>query len=154
DLLADKLRRVNRIPIASADEIMVTTGGIHAIYLACAALLEPGDEVIVPDPEWPPCAGNVKAAQGVPVPCRLYESANWRYDLDDLAAAITPRTRAIYINSPHNPTGGVLTRTDLEAIADICRERRLWLISDEAYEDVVYDGAQHVSPASLPDMYD
>ena len=95
----------------------MTTGGIHGVYIVCQALLEPGDEVIVPDPEWPPCVGNIRAAQGVPVPCRLHESIGWRYDLDELASRITPRTRAIYINSPHNPTGGVLTRADIEAIA-------------------------------------
>jgi aspartate/methionine/tyrosine aminotransferase len=70
-----------------------------------------------------------------------------------LASMITPKTRAIYINSPNNPSGGVLTREDLQRIADICRERDIWLISDEAYEDVVFEG-EHVSPASLPDMYD
>jgi aspartate/methionine/tyrosine aminotransferase len=154
ELLAGKLRTKNGIPVGSPDEIMVTTGGIHALYLVCRALLEPGDEVIVPDPEWPPCAGNVKAAEGVPVPCRLHEAIGWRYDLDELAAAITSRTRAIYINSPHNPTGGVLTREDVQAIARLCTERNLWLISDEAYEDVVYDGAEHVSPASLPGLYE
>jgi aspartate aminotransferase len=154
DLLAAKLRRVNRIPIGSADEVMVTTGGIHALYVICQALLEPGDEVVVPDPEWPPCMGNIKAARGVPVPCRLHENIGWRYDLAELEAAITTRTRAVYINSPHNPTGGVLTRADLEAIASLCRERNLWLISDEAYEDVLFDGAEHVSPASLPGMYE
>jgi aspartate aminotransferase len=154
DLLAAKLRRVNRIPIGSADEVMVTTGGIHALYIICQALLEPGDEVVVPDPEWPPCMGNIKAARGVPVPCRLHENIGWRYDLAELEAAITTRTRAVYINSPHNPTGGVLTRADLEAIASLCRERNLWLISDEAYEDVLFDGAEHVSPASLPGMYE
>jgi aspartate aminotransferase len=154
DLLAAKLRRVNDIPIGSADEVMVTTGGIHALYVICQALLEPGDEVVVPDPEWPPCMGNIKAARGVPVPCRLHENIGWRYDLAELEAAITTRTRAVYINSPHNPTGGVLTRADLEAIASLCRERNLWLISDEAYEDVLFDGAEHVSPASLPGMYE
>jgi aspartate aminotransferase len=154
DLLAAKLRRVNGIPIGSADEVMVTTGGIHALYIICQALLEPGDEVIVPDPEWPPCMGNIRAARAVPVPCRLHEEVGWRYDLTELEAAITTRTRALYINSPHNPTGGVLTRADVEAIASLCRERNLWLISDEAYEDVLFDGAEHVSPASLPDMYE
>jgi aspartate aminotransferase len=154
DLLAAKLRRVNRIPIGSADEVMVTTGGIHGLYIICQALLEPGDEVVVPDPEWPPCMGNIKAARGVPVPCRLHENIGWRYDLAELEAAITTRTRAVYINSPHNPTGGVLTRADLEAIASLCRERNLWLISDEAYEDVLFDGTEHVSPASLPGMYE
>jgi aspartate aminotransferase len=154
ELLAGKLRAVNGIPVASTDEVMVTTGGIHALYVTCQALLEPGDEVIIPDPEWPPCFGNIKAAQGVPVACPLHEHLGWRYDLDELRSKVTARTRAVYINSPHNPTGGVLTREDLEGIAAICRERGLWLISDEAYEDVIYDGAAHVSPASLPGMYE
>jgi aspartate aminotransferase len=154
ELLAEKLRRVNRTPIGSADEVIVTTGGIHALYIACHALLEPGDEVVVPDPEWPPCAGNVKLAHGVPVPCPLHEHLGWRYDLDELESRITPKTRAIYINSPQNPTGGVLTRSDVERIAAIVQKHDLWLISDEAYEDVIYGGAEHVSPASLPGMYE
>src|SRR5690349_6566025 len=98
DLLADKLRRKNGIPVGASDEIMVTTGGIHALYVICQGLLEPGDEVIVPDPEWPPCMGNVKAAQGVPIPCPLHEHLGWRYDLDELASKITGKTRAIYVN--------------------------------------------------------
>jgi aspartate aminotransferase len=154
ELLVEKMRRSNGIPVAGPDEVMVTTGGIHALYIVCQALLEAGDEVIVPDPEWPPCAGNITAAHGVPVPCALHERLGWRYDLAELESKITPKTRAIYINSPHNPTGGVLTREDIEAIAGICRERRLWLLSDEAYEDVLFDDARHVSPASLPDMYE
>jgi aspartate aminotransferase len=154
ELLAGKLRSVNHIPVGGSDEVMVTTGGIHALYIICQALLEPGDEVIVPDPEWPPAAGNIKAAQGVPVPCPLHERLAWRYDITELESKITPRTRAIYINSPQNPTGGVLTHEDLERIAEIVRSRDLWLISDEAYEDVVFDGASHVSPASLPEMYE
>lgn len=154
ELLVEKLRTVNGIPVGGPEEVMVTTGGIHALYIAFQALLEPGDEVIIPDPEWPPCAGNILAARGVPVPCPLHESLGWRYDMTELASRITPKTRAIYINSPHNPTGGVLTRQDIEGFAAICRERRLWLLSDEAYEDVVFDGVEHVSPASLPGMYE
>ena len=154
DLLAEKLRRVNRIPVRTPEDLMVTTGGIHGLYLLFQSLLEPGDEVIVPDPAWPPCMGNIIAARGVPVPCTLHEHAGWRYDLGELEAKISPRTRAIYVNSPHNPTGGVLTRADLQAIGALCSERRLWLISDEAYEDIVFDGAEHVSPASLPGLYD
>ena len=154
ELLAAKLRTVNGIPVGASDEVMVTTGGIHALFIVCQSLLEPGDEVIVPDPEWPPSMGNIKAARAVPVPCRLHETLGWRYDLAELESTITPRTRAIYINSPHNPTGGVLTRHDVEAIAAMCRDRKLWLISDEAYEDVLFDGAEHVSAASLPGMYE
>ncbi len=152
ELIAAKLRERNRVPVDDADEVLVTNGGIHGLYLVCRALLEAGDEVVIPDPAWPPAAGNILAAEGVPVPCPLHESAGWRWDLDELERAITPRTRVLYVNSPNNPSGGLLTRGDLERIAAIARERDLWVISDEAYEDVVFDGEQ-VSIASLPDMY-
>jgi aspartate aminotransferase len=153
ELLAEKLRRRNGVPVASPDELMATTGGIHALFVLCQAVLERGDEVIMPDPEWPPAMGNVKLARGVVVPCPLRESLDWRWDLDELERLITPRTRAIYMNSPHNPTGGVLPRADVEQIAAIADKHGLWIFSDEAYEDVIYDGAAHVSPASLPGMY-
>jgi len=154
DLLAEKLRTQNGIPVGQPDEVMVTTGGIHGVFIACQALLEPGDEVIVPDPEWPPAAGNIKTAHGVAVPCPLREPLGWRWDIDELASKVTPKTRAIYVNSPGNPTGGVFTRADLVAIADLAAKRGLWVLSDEAYEDVVFDDARHVSMASLPDMYE
>src|SRR5690606_38148163 len=101
----------------------------------------------------PPAAGNILAAQGIPISCPLHESLGWRFDTGELAGKITDRTRAIYINSPNNPSGGVLTRADVQGVADLCRERGLWLISDEAYEDVLFEG-EHVSPASLPGMYE
>ena len=153
DLLAEKLRRKNRIPVGGSDEVMVTTGGIHGLYIICQALLEPGDEVILPDPEWPPAAGNILAARGVPVPCPLHEHLHWRYDFEELASRVGPKTRAIYVNSPNNPTGGVLSRDDVQKICELCRERGIWLISDEAYEDVLFEG-EHVSPASLAGMYE
>ena len=154
ELLAEKLRRQNGIPIGSPDEIMVTTGGIHALFILCQGLLEPGDEVIVPDPEWPPAMGNIKMAGGVPVPCPLREARGWRWDIGDVASRITAKTRAIYVNSPNNPTGGVLTRADVEQIAELAARHDLWILSDEAYEDVLFDGEEHVSPASLPGMYE
>jgi len=153
ELIAAKLRDKNRIPVEDSKDVLVTHGGIHGLYLICRALLEPGDEVLIPDPEWPPAAGNILAAQGVPVGCPLHESKGWRYDLDELESTITPRTRVLYLNSPHNPTGGVLTRGDIDRLAAIARERNLWVISDEAYEDVVFEG-EHVSIASLPGMYE
>jgi aspartate aminotransferase len=153
ELIAAKLRDKNGIPIDDAEQVLVTNGGIHGLYVVCQALLEPGDEVILPDPEWPPSAGNILAARATPVSCPLHESAGWRYDLGELASKISPRTRAIYLNSPHNPTGGVLTRADIEQIAAMARQANLWVLSDEAYEDVVFDG-EHVSIASLPGMYD
>ncbi len=154
ELLAGKLTRQNRIPIGSPEEIMATTGGIHGLFILCQGLLEAGDEVIVPDPEWPPAMGNIKMARGVPVPCPLRESLGWRWDVDELASKITAKTRAIYVNSPNNPTGGVMTRDDIERIAALAQQHGLWIISDEAYEDVLFDGMEHVSPASLPGMYE
>ena len=153
ELLAKKLREQNHIPIERTDEVMVTSGGIHGVFAAFQSLLEPGDEVLMPDPEWPPAPGSVQYSHGVPVPYRLYESRGWRPDLDEMRRLVTDRTRAIYVNSPNNPTGGVLTRADLEGIAELARERNLWVLSDEAYEDVVFEG-EHVSIASLPGMYE
>jgi aspartate aminotransferase len=154
ELLADKMRRQNGVPIEDPHEVMVTTGGIHGLYIACMGLLEPGDEVIVPDPEWPPCMGNIISAHARPVACPLRERLGWRWDLDELAAAITPKTRAVYVNSPNNPTGGVMPRADLEVIAGLAERHGLWVFSDEAYEDVVFDDARHFSIASLPGMYE
>jgi aspartate aminotransferase len=153
ELIAAKLRDKNRIPVDDPEHVLVTNGGIHGVYMLCHALLEPGDEVILPDPEWPPATGNVLAAKGVPIGCPLYEARGWRYDLDELESKITAKTRVLYLNTPNNPSGGVLTRPDLERIADIARARNLWVISDEAYEDVVFEG-EHVSIASLPGMYE
>jgi aspartate aminotransferase len=148
------LREKNRTPVDDPEHILVTNGGIHGIYLVCRALLEPGDEVLVPDPLWPAAAGNVLAARATPVSWPLQDTANgWRYDIDGLAARITPRTRAIYLNSPHNPTGAVLSRDDTVRIAGIAQARQQWVLSDEAYEDVLYAG-EHVSIASLPGMYE
>ncbi len=154
DLLVAKLRTKNQIPVDDAEEVMVTTGGIHAVFCLCHALLEPGDEVLVPDPEWPPAQGNVAGARGVPVPYPLYESRGWRPDIDEMRRLVTPKTRAIYVNSPNNPSGGLLTRDDLVAIADLAKERNLWIISDEAYEDFVFEGGPYLSIASLPGMYE
>ena len=152
-LLAEKLRRKNRIPVESDQDIVPTNGGTHAIWAVMHAMFEPGDELIVPDPEWPPTMAIATAAKATPVGVPIYEKLGWRWDLDELERAITPRTRAIYVNSPNNPTGGVLTRSDLERIAAIATERKLWVISDEAYEDIIYKG-EHVSIASLPGMYE
>jgi aspartate aminotransferase len=151
-LVAEKLRTKNGIPVERDDDVLITNGGTHGIYVAMQALLEPGDEVIVPDPEWPPTMAMILAAHGTPVPVRLHERLGWRWDLDELERAITPKTRAIYINSPNNPSGGLLPLADLERLAAIAQERQLWVFSDEAYEDIVFEGT-HVSIASLPGMY-
>jgi aspartate aminotransferase len=153
ELIAAKLRNANRIPITDVEDVLVTNGGIHGLYLICRSLLEPGDEVLLPDPAWPPAAGNILAARGVPVGYRLHESYGWQPDVGEIEAAITPRTRVLYLNSPSNPTGGVLTRAAIEQLAALAVKHHLWVISDEAYEDVVFEGEQ-VSIASLPGMYE
>jgi aspartate aminotransferase len=153
ELLAEKLRTRNHIPVDSAEEVIPTNGGTHAIWAVMHALFEPGDEVIVSDPEWPPTMAIAIAAGARPITVPLHERLGFRWDLDELERAITPRTKVIYVNSPNNPTGGVLTRADLQRIADIARERDLWVLSDEAYEDLVFNG-EHSSIASLPGMYE
>ena len=150
---AEKMRKKNHIPVESDDEILVTNGGTHGLYAVFHALLEPGDEVIVPDPEWPPTMAMVQAAGGKAVQVPLREDLRWRWNIDEVEKAITNKTRVLYLNSPNNPSGGVLTREDLQRLADIACKRNLWVVSDEAYEDVVYRG-EHISIASLPGMYD
>jgi aspartate aminotransferase len=150
---AEKMRKKNGIPIGSDDEILVSNGGTHGLYAVFHALLEPGDEVIIPEPEWPPTMAMVKAAGGVPVQVPLREELGWRWNIADVEKAITPKTRVLYLNSPNNPSGGVLTRQDIEQLAQLARDRNLWVVSDEAYEDVVFKG-EHFSIASLPGMYD
>jgi aspartate aminotransferase len=153
ELLTEKMRRANGIPIGSLEEVVPSNGGTHGIWAIMHALFEPGDEVIVSDPEWPATMAIALAAKATPVGVPLYEQLGWRWDLDELERAITPRTRAIYVNSPNNPTGGVMTRSDLERVAAIATERNLWVLSDEAYEHIIYAG-EHVSIASLPGMYE
>jgi len=150
---AAKMQKKDGIPIGSEEEVLVSNGGTHGLYAVFHALLEPGDEVIIPEPEWPPTMAMVKAAGGVPVQVPLREELGWRWNITDVEKAITPKTRVLYLNSPNNPSGGVLTRKDIEQLAQIARDRNLWVVSDEAYEDVVYKG-EHVSIASLPGMYD
>jgi len=152
-LIAEKLRTKNGIPVGGDDEIIVTNGGTHGIYCALHAVLEPGDEVICPDPLWPPSLAITQSAHAVPVQVPVHESLGFRWDIDELERAITPKTKAIYINSPTNPSGGAFTRGDLERIAAIATARKLWVFSDEAYEDVLFSG-EHVSIASLPGMYE
>jgi len=153
ELVAAKLRDKNHVPIDDEEQVLVSAGGIHALFLVFHALVEPGDEVLVNDPAWPATPGMVLLAKGVPVRYGLRESTGWRLDVGELESLITPRTRVLYLNSPNNPSGGVLTRSDVEQLAELARRHDLWIVSDEAYEDVVFEG-EHVSIASLPGMYE
>ena len=145
-----KVTSENRLTAASPDQVVVTNGGMHGLYIIFRALLEPGDEVILPDPMWTEIAENIRLGGGTAVPVRLRPENGYQYDPAEIEAAVTPRTRAIFINTPHNPIGVVAGRETLEAIAAIAERRDLYLISDEAYEHVIFDGQKHISLGSLP----
>ncbi|HSR21118.1 MAG TPA: pyridoxal phosphate-dependent aminotransferase [Anaerolineales bacterium] len=145
-----KVTTENGLSPLSPDHVIVTNGGMHGLYIIFLALLEPGDEVILPDPMWTEIAENIRLAGGKPVPVRLRPESDYQYDPTGIEAAITSRTRAIFVNTPHNPVGVVARRETLEAIALLAERRGLFLISDEAYEHVIFDGQQHVSLGSLP----
>ena len=157
EALVEKLSRENRLS-CDPDDIVITEGGTHALFLAFQALMAPGDEVLVPSPHWMAIPKLVAFAEGATmraVPAYL-DLAAGTLDPAALAArlreAATPRTRGIYVNTPNNPTGVVLTREQLEAIASVAIERDWWVISDEAYEHLLFDDARHVSLGSLPGM--
>ena len=146
----EKMTSVNRIAVSDPAHVLVTNGAMHALYIAFRAVCAPGDEVIVPDPTWTETADNVTIAGGVPVRCTLDPQRGYAYDPERIAALVTPRTRAIVVNSPHNPTGAVVDTEALAGILDVATRNGLVVISDEAYEHVIYDGREHVSVGSLP----
>ena len=133
------------------EDVQVTMGATEAITAAILGLVEPDQEVLAFDPSYDSygAAAKMTGARLVPVPLHPPE---WRFDPDELRAAITPRTRAILLNSPHNPTGRVLSRTELETIADVVKEHDLIAITDEVYEHLVFDGLEHIPLATLPGM--
>ena len=159
EALVAKLARENGIA-AHPDDLVVTAGGTHGLFLAMQALLSAGDELLVLSPHWmaiPKLVGFAAGAAMRSLPVYLDLGAGgWSPAefADRLRASLAPNTKGVYVNSPNNPTGVVLGREQLEAIATVARERDLWVISDESYEHLLYDGAQHVSIASLPGMAD
>ncbi|GGV70460.1 aminotransferase [Streptomyces thermoviolaceus subsp. thermoviolaceus] len=134
-------------------EVLVTAGATEAIAASLLALVEPGDEVVALEPYYDSYAACIAMAGGrrVPVTLRPHDGA-FRLDLDELRAAVTDRTRLLLINTPHNPTGTVLTREELAAIAELAVERDLLVVTDEVYEHLVFDDAVHVPIATLPGM--
>ncbi|MBB6548174.1 pyridoxal phosphate-dependent aminotransferase [Nonomuraea rubra] len=135
------------------DEIMVTVGATEAVAASVLALCEPGDEVIAFEPYYDSYAASIALAQARLVAVTLRPvDGRFTFDPEELRAAVTPRTRAILVNSPHNPTGTVFTRTELTAIAELCQERGLIAITDEVYEHLTFDGVEHVPMATLPGM--
>ena len=157
EVLVAKLARENGIT-AHPDDLVVTAGGTHGLFLAMQALLSAGDELLVLSPHWMAIPKLVGFAAGAlmrswPVYLELGPGGWSPAELADrLRAELGPNTRGLYVNTPNNPTGVVLGRAHLEAIAAVARERDLWVISDEAYEHLLFDGAKHVSIASVPGM--
>ncbi|MBG0853632.1 pyridoxal phosphate-dependent aminotransferase [Streptomyces spinoverrucosus] len=136
-----------------AAEVLVTAGATEAIAAALLALVEPGDEVIAFEPYYDSYAACIAMAGGTRVPVTLRpDEGSFRLDLDELRAAVTDRTRLLLINTPHNPTGMVLTRAELTAIAELAVERDLLVVTDEVYEHLVFDDAEHVPLATFPGM--
>lgn len=133
--------------------VVVTPGGKPVMFFAILALINPGDEVLYPDPGFPIYESMARFVGGRPVPMPLREERRFRFDPDEFRSLVTDRTRLIILNSPHNPTGSVLTRSDLEAIADVARERNIVVLSDEIYGRILYSG-EHISIATLPGMLD
>jgi N-succinyldiaminopimelate aminotransferase len=148
--IADHATRFYGLRYDPADEILVTAGATEAVAAALLALVEPGDEVIAFEPYYDSYAANIAMAGGVRVPVTL-RPPDFRPDLDELANAITERTRLILLNTPHNPTGSVFTRDELAAIARLAVDRDLLVVADEVYEHLVFSG-EHVPIASFPGM--
>jgi aminotransferase len=132
-------------------EVLVSSGATGGLHAAAMALLNPGDEVLIFEPFYGYHVATLKSLRVTPVLVPLAEP-DWALDLGALRAAITPRTRALLLNTPANPSGKVFSRAETEAIAALCQEHDLFLITDEIYEYFVYDGAQHIPPATLPGM--
>jgi arginine:pyruvate transaminase len=142
-------RRTGRL--CSAENVVVTPGAQGGVFCALQCLAGPGDEVIVPEPIYSTYEAVVGASGASLVTVPLRAERGFHPDLDAIRRAMTPRTRVIWINSPHNPTGVVFTADEVAGIAELCRPRDLWLLSDEVYEDLAFV-RPHVSPWSLPDM--
>jgi aspartate aminotransferase len=149
-----KMQTENKLPIKDDEHVLVTVGGMHSLYMAFAALLQPGDEVILPDPMWSEIAELIKRSGAVPVPITLRADKYFLYDPADIEAAITPKTKAIYINSPQNPIGVVFSEETQRQIAATAVKHNLWVISDEAYEHVIFDDQKHFSIGSIPEIAD
>lgn len=146
--ICEKLLRDNGLQYSPA-EVVVSCGAKHSLYNALQVLVDAGDEVIVPAPYWVSYVEQVKLAGAEPVIVATRPENDFKLTPEELKAALTPRTRLLILNSPCNPTGSVYTEAELKALASVAVEANIWVLSDEIYEKLVYDGAEHVSIASL-----
>jgi len=148
--ICDKLKRDNGLSYEPS-QIVVSNGAKHSLINAFGAILNPGDEVIIPAPYWVSYPEMVKYNDGVPVILYTTEQSGFKFSAEEFKAAITPKTKAIVLNTPSNPTGMVYSEEELRAIADVAVENNIYVISDEIYEYLIYDGVKHVSIASFND---
>jgi aspartate aminotransferase len=133
------------------EQVVVTPGAKPIMFFTILALLQPGDEALYPNPGFPIYESMINFVGATPVALPLREEVNFRFDPDEFRSLVTDRTRLIILNSPQNPTGGVLTRPDLEAVAEVAQERGIMVLTDEVYNQILYEG-EHVSPLSFPGM--
>jgi aspartate aminotransferase len=136
------------------DQVVIGPGAKPLLFFPAMALVEPGDEVIYPDPGFPTYSAMIEVMGGRPVPVPLLEEKHFSLNLDAFLKALSPQTRLVILNSPGNPTGGVIPQKDLEIIAQACANSRAWIMSDEIYGRIAYDGQEVPSIASLPGMMD
>lgn len=151
--LAEKLADENEIDYDPESEIVVTSGATEAIFVTMLALIQEGDEVLIPDPCWT-YASSIRLAGGSPVPYELNPETGFKPDIDSLREAVSERTKLLVLNSPHNPTGGVVDQDCLDAVEDFVIDNDLLLLSDEIYEKILYDDHEHLSPAAEDSLFD
>lgn len=147
ELLSEKLSKVNKIS-AEIDKIVVTPGGMNALYSSFGILLEPGDEVLLPTPGFPNMDEMIRLYSSKPVFYRLKEENSFLPDLDELKSLVTPRTKALFINSPSNPTGSIFDKKMMMALVEFAKQNDLWIVSDEVYDELVLDESAHHVPAA------
>ena len=150
--IADKTRAFYDIELDANTEVTVVSGATEALFAAIHCCVSPGDEVIMFDPSYDAYDPIVRLAGGVPVHIPLHAATGFRIDWEVLARAITPKTRAIMVNTPHNPTGSVWSMEDLDAFAEVVKGTNILIVSDEVYEHIVFDGAQHASVLLHPEL--
>ena len=148
--ICEKLKRENGLEYKPG-EVIVSLGAKHSIYNAVLATVNPGDEVILPAPYWVSYPEIIGMADGKPVYIETDESTGFTVPIEKLRAAVTPKTKMLILNSPSNPTGGVYDREQIKQIADLAVEKGFYVLSDEIYEKIIYDGREHVSIASFGD---
>ena len=151
--LSDKFKADNGLDYKPS-QIIVSNGAKHSCYNAILATCQPGDEVIIPAPYWLSYPEMVRLAGAEPVIVQTTEASGWKMTAEQMQDAMTPRTKLVIINSPGNPTGAVYTREELAAIVEVCADEEIFILSDEIYEKLTYEGVPHVSTASLPGAAD